>query len=123
MQALNMKNTINNILFKPYQGFSKETWRLLAAGFVNAMGLMIVVYISLYLNKMHYSVNDIGNFLAFFGVFGVVGGYCGGALTEYFTPLEICKVSLLMSAILLLFFPILNNYYNQIVVAGLLSFF
>ena len=59
----------------PYQGFSRETWRLLAAGFINSMALIIVIYISLYLNSHGYNVKKIGIVLSVFGFCGIGGAY------------------------------------------------
>ncbi len=93
-----------NYLLVPYKGFSKETWRIFSAGFINAMSLMIIIYLSLYLNSLHYSVIEIGIVLSLFGFFSIVGGYLGGLLSDRLTPLRVCKISLLSSALLL--FPL-----------------
>jgi predicted MFS family arabinose efflux permease len=109
-------------IIAPYQGFSKDTWRLLISGFINSMALIIVIYISLYLNSLGYTITEIGFVLTLFGLFGVAGAYCGGVFTNHMSAISICKLSLLLSGILFFLFAFLSNYYIMLLVVGLLGF-
>lgn len=113
-----MYKTIRFFL-SPYLGFSKTTWKIIVAGFINATGLTLTLYISLYLNSMKYSITEIGSVITLFGFGGLIGGYLGGYLADKFTALRICKASLLSNAALLALFP-LSSYLSYLYVIAFL---
>ena len=106
-----------NFLLSPYLGFSKNTWKIILAGLINSTGLTLTLYISLYLNHLNHSITEIGSVITLLGVGSLAGGYLGGYLTDRFSALNICKASLLLSATLLIIFPIsINLNYIRITV-------
>lgn len=107
----------------PYSGLSRHMWCLLVGGFVNAMSLAVTIYISLGLNDQGYAVIDIGKVLTAFGVLGILGGYCGGALSDKYSAVKLCKLSLFASSILFLSYPFFENYYAIVLISALLGFF
>jgi predicted MFS family arabinose efflux permease len=108
-------------IFTPYKGFSRETWQLLIAGFVNSMALIVVIYISLYLNSLGYSIRQIGAVLTLFGLLGVAGAYLGGILTSWSNAITVCKWSLFFSAILFFIFPYLKNFIAILLISSLMG--
>lgn len=108
-------------LLSIYSGFSPSTWKLVGAGFTNSMGLVIAVYISLYLNSLNFPIKKIGILLSIFGIAGLLGGYLGGFLTDRFSSIKICKISLLLNIFPLALFPLSQSYLYLICVTFLLG--
>lgn len=108
-------------ILSPYSGFTSLTWRLVGAGFMNAMGMVIVVYISLYMNAINFSVKQIGILLSIYGIAGLIGGYLGGILSDHFPAIKICKVSLFFNVFPLVLFPASQSYFYLLGMAFLLG--
>jgi len=105
----------------PYCGFSKTTWKIMAAGFINSTGLTLTLYLTLYLDSLGYTVTQIGLTVTFWGMGGLLGGYLGGYLADTFTPLKICKISLLLNTLFLFFLPLIHHFYSLNILAVLLG--
>ncbi len=105
----NYNLVFNNKFLKNYGEVSSSTWKLLFGGFTNSMSISIPIYISLYLNKMGYNLEMIGNFLAIYGMFGILGGYIGGILSDKISAISVCKLSLIVSSVFFSIFPFTNG--------------
>jgi MFS family permease len=101
----------------PYLGLSKNTWKVISAGFINSISSIITVYIALYLNTLGYPAKEIGVVLSLFGMGGLAGSYLGGYLTHRFSTLTILKASLLFNTLFLFLLPLSNQIYFISVVA------
>jgi predicted MFS family arabinose efflux permease len=108
-------------ILSSYSGFSSVTWKLVGAGFMNAMGMVLVVYISLYMNSINFSVKQIGILLSVYGIAGLIGGYLGGILADHFPAIKICKVSLFFNAFPLVLFPVSQSYFYLLSICFLLG--
>jgi predicted MFS family arabinose efflux permease len=69
-------------VFSSYLGLSKDVWKLIGAGFINSSGLVIPVYLALFLNSLDYQAAQIGVVIALFGTGGMLGGFLGGYLAD-----------------------------------------
>jgi MFS family permease len=96
---------------RPYTGFSKDTWKFLGAGFVNATGLTLTIYLTLYLNSLGVSLSKVGWTITLFSIGGLIGGYLGGWLSDKFSALTVCKLSLLISSGFIFLIALSKNYY------------
>lgn len=102
-----MKNLLSSY-FKHYAGFSQETWILLTTIFINTLGGVITVFLSLYLiNDLHFNVMQVGAIITCIGIGGIIGSYISGILCDKRSELNICIISLLINAtaLFLLIFP------------------
>lgn len=106
---------LSNILkfvTNPYRGFSKNTWKLLGAGFVNAWGMTLTIYLTLYLNLLGFPLSKVGCIITFFSLGGLLGGYLGGWLTDKLSALNVCKLSLIISSAFICSIGINKNFYS-----------
>lgn len=119
---LNCNSLLHNNFFKSYVEISQGTWKLLFGGFVNAMSISIPIYISLYLNMMGYNLEKIGNLLAIYGLFGIIGGYIGGILSDKISAITVCKFSLIVSSLFFSIFPFTNGSLQLIPTLSIIGF-
>ena len=77
-------------------------WVIMFACFINSMAQMIITFISLSLHKHNIDISSIGILVSIFGVGGVVGGFAGGVISDYVSPLKITKISSFVNSILIL---------------------
>lgn len=111
-------------LGRPYAGFSKDTWKFLGAGFVNATGLTLTIYLTLYLSSLGTSLYKIGWMITLFSSGGLIGGYLGGWLSDKISALLVCKLSLAISSAFIFLLALNKNYYilcSIVTVIGLVS--
>ena len=111
----------NNFL-KNYADISPVTAKLLFGGFVNAMSISIPIYISLYLSIMGYTVAQIGNSLALYGFFGILGGYMGGILSDKIFAINVCKISLILSGLFFSIVPLTSEESQLLCVLSIIGF-
>lgn len=83
-----------------YSGVSLLTKMLLLVAFVNAMGQMVMLFLSLYLTRQGMPIHSVGVILAAYGLGGVVGGYCGGVLSDKVGAIIVTVVALLATSLL-----------------------
>lgn len=77
-----MRSVIN--LYKnAYSGLSHASWLLAFITFINRSGMMVLPFIGLYLTEdLHFSVQQTGIILSFFGVGSMIGSFLGGYLSD-----------------------------------------
>jgi predicted MFS family arabinose efflux permease len=82
-------------------------WAIFVATLVNRMGMMVLPFLSLYLTRqLGYSVGWAGGILAAYGATALVMGPVAGRLADRWGNLRVLKLSLFLSAAVLLVFAV-----------------
>lgn len=99
---MNYKKIFKNQLLQryaaSYQGFSKPVWLICIATFFNSMGQIIGMFVSLYLNTLHYNIQQIGFALTIFGIGYLLGSYMCGYFCEKYHPKDVLCFSMLSNS-------------------------
>lgn len=116
------KAILNNRLLRryatTYQGFSKPIWLICLATFFNSMGQIIGMFVSLYLNTLHYNIREIGFALTVYGIGYLAGSYMSGDLCKKYHPKDILCFSMLFNSVFIAAVIFSNNLvYISIVLA------
>lgn len=94
-----------NKLMTPYKGIPKEIWILAIAMFINRVGSMVLLFMSVYLTKeKHFSIPEAGWIMSLFGIGSLFGAYFGGKLVDRigFYPILIWSLILCGSMLIVL---------------------
>jgi len=85
-----------------FRGFSREIWILAIITFINRAGTMVLPFLSKYLKEdLHFSYNEVGWIIAFFGAGSMVGSWLGGRFSDKVGFYKIMIFSLFTSGILI----------------------
>lgn len=108
---------------KAFSNLQTNIWILFVATVINRSGSMVLVFTSLYLtNELHFSIESAGLTMSFFGMGSILGSYVGGWLTDRKSHLSIMIASLLLSGMVLLFFPFVTNQISISIIVFLYAF-
>lgn len=108
------------MLINSLKELPKENWLLFMATLINRIGSMAFIFLILYLQKhLNFSVQIGGFVLALYGVGAVISGLLGGRLTDLYSPFRIMSLSLLISSIIMLLYPLIHNLYLLCIVTFL----
>lgn len=123
MNSLNIKK-IQKYLLKPYQNLSKEIWMLALLTLINRAGAMVIPFLSLYLTiSLHFSIEDVGWIMTFYGVGSLIGTYIGGKLVDKIGYYKLMYSSLFITSLLFFGLQYLNTFNQFIVGIFILSLF
>lgn len=90
-----LQRYINN-----FKGFSREIWILTFVTFINRAGTMVLPFLSKYLNEdLHFSYEQVGSILVFFGLGSMLGSWLGGKLSDKIGFYKIMIFSLFTSGL------------------------
>ena len=93
-----------------YRGLPRHAWVLFSVLLVNAAGMMVIFFLSLYLTRqLDYTVAQAGRAISLFGVGHLIGAYLGGWLSDRIGSTTIQKLSLFFCAI---FYVWLGHIYS-----------
>lgn len=94
-----MNKIIKNYL-NTFKGLSTEVWWLSLITLINRAGTMVIPFLSLYLkDSLHFSLDDIGLILSFWGLGSFVGTWLGGKLTDKIGYYKVMLISLLLTGV------------------------
>lgn len=66
-----------------YKGLSRETWYLSLVILINRSGTMVLPFMTMYATqKLHFSIEQAGFLMAFFGIGAIIGAFIGGKITD-----------------------------------------
>lgn len=92
---------------------------MLLINLISSMVLSICYFLQLYfIAELHFKIAVAGMFLASYGFGTVLGGWIGGKLSDYYSPKNICALSLIMEGFL--FF---NLFHLQTIVPLIVNLF
>lgn len=99
-------------LFIPFSGLSTRLWLLAFVNFINRFGAMVMCFLTLYLTEsLHYTLQQAGLILTFYGLGAIAGSQLGGWLTDRWGYQRVQLTSLLLAAVLLLVLMQVRDYY------------
>jgi MFS family permease len=115
-----------NKLRKIYEEFPRKFWVVVAVSFIDRIGgTLLFPFFSLYITqKFNVGMTQAGIVLGLFSIFGLIGQFIGGALTDKFGRRNLILFGLVFSAISTLSLGLVNTYASLIplaMVIGLLS--
>jgi MFS family permease len=97
-------------LWRGLKDLPKNMWLLFATTLINRCGTMVMPFLALYLTKIkHTSPGEAGFVLAFYGIGSLVTSPFVGKLSDKVGKLLIMELSLILSGVVLFFYPLLND--------------
>jgi predicted MFS family arabinose efflux permease len=95
-----MLKRITKLYRGAYSGLPAHSWILFAVLLVNASGMMVLFFLSLYLTRERgFTVIQAGRALSIFGLGSLAGTYLGGWLSDRIGSTNVQKVSLFLCGI------------------------
>ncbi|MFH6995516.1 MFS transporter [Flavobacterium sp. FlaQc-48] len=89
------KNYLDN-----YKNFPKEIWILTLITFINRAGTMVIPFLSKYMKEnLHFTYNQIGWVMVFFGIGSMIGTWLSGKLSDLIGFYKVMLFSLFASGI------------------------
>ena len=95
-----------NSYINTFKGLSREAWMLSIVMLINRSGSMVLPFLGVYMtDHLHFSLENAGIVLSFYGIGSVLGSWLGGYLTDKFGEYYIQSWSLFLSAPIFLIIP------------------
>lgn len=89
-----------------YQGLGTDIWLLSFVNFINRLGSMVVIFMTLYLTSQRgFTVEEVGYILMFNGFGAVVGTFLGGWLTDKFGYYKLQIIAMHIQGFILMLLP------------------
>ncbi len=93
-----------------FKGLSKESWMLALVMLINRAGSMVLPFLGVYMtNHLHFSIENTGIVLSFFGIGSVIGSWLGGFITDKIGEYKVQSLSLLLSVPLFCLIPLFKT--------------
>ena len=109
----------------PWKGIKdipRNIWLISAGSLINRMGMMVLPFLILYLTQeMGESPGDAGLVLTFYGLGALVSAPFAGKLSDKIGPLNLMRMSLIMSGSLLFIYPLLTAYWSIAIMSVILA--
>jgi MFS family permease len=115
-----------NKLQKIYHEFPRKFWLVVSVSFIDRIGgTLLFPFFSLYITqRFNVGMTKAGYILGLFSIFGLIGQFIGGALTDKFGRRNLILFGLVFSAVSTLSLGLVNSYAALVplaMVIGLLS--
>jgi len=105
-----------------FAGIPIRVWLLSLVSLVNRCGSMVIVFLTIYLNKhLGFGIQEAGYVLGCFGAGALLGTYLGGRLTDRIGYFPIMIWSLLLNGVVLVLLIWISNFWTMCLVVFLLS--
>lgn len=99
-----------NLYTNSFKGLSKESWMLALVMLINRAGSMVLPFLGVYMtNHLHFSIENTGIVLSFFGIGSVLGSWMGGFITDKIGEYKVQSFSLLLSVPLFCLIPVFKT--------------
>ena len=96
-----------------FRGFSREIWILAIVTFINRAGVMVVPFLTKYLNEnLHFSLSEVSSIMVGFGLGSVCGSWLGGKLSDKIGFYKIMIFSLSVSGIVLVLLQYITSFWG-----------
>jgi len=108
-----MIRKIMNLYRQAYQGLPSQAWILFSVLLINAAGMMVLFFLSLYLTRqLGLTVTQAGRSISIFGIGSLAGAFLGGWLSDRIGSTNVQKLSLLLSGILYIWLGQLRSLWS-----------
>lgn len=108
-----MIGKITNLYRQAYQGLPSQAWILFSVLLINAAGMMVLFFLSLYLTRqLGFTVTQAGRSISIFGIGSLAGAFLGGWLSDRIGSTNVQKLSLLLSGILYIWLGQLRSLWS-----------
>lgn len=99
-----------NIYTSSFKGLSQESWMLALVMLINRAGSMVLPFLGVYMtDHLHFSIENSGIVLSFFGIGSVIGSWLGGMITDKIGEYRVQSLSLLFSVPLFCMIPLFKT--------------
>jgi predicted MFS family arabinose efflux permease len=99
-----------NLYTNSFKGLSQESWMLALVMLINRSGSMVLPFLGVYMtNHLHFSIENTGIVLSFFGIGSVLGSWLGGFITDKIGEYKVQFFSLLLSVPLFCLIPVFKT--------------
>nr|WP_228377028.1 MFS transporter [Chryseobacterium sp. FH2] len=107
-----------NLYTNSFKGLSQESWMLALVMLINRAGSMVLPFLGVYMtDHLHFSIENTGIVLSFFGIGSVLGSWLGGMITDKIGEYKVQYLSLLLSVPL---FCLISVFKTEVGVAGII---
>lgn len=108
--------------FRDLAKLPRSMWVLGVATLVNRVGTMALPYLALYLTRDRgFPVTTAGMVIALYGVVALIVGPIAGRLSDKFGPVRVMEISLFLTGVVLILFPLAHSIPSIIGMAMLWS--
>jgi len=108
-----MIRKITNLYRQAYQGLPRQAWILFSVLLINAAGMMVLFFLSLYLTRqLGFTVIQAGRAISIFGIGSLAGAFLGGWLSDQIGSTNVQKLSLLVSGVLYIWLGQLRSLWS-----------
>ncbi len=98
-------------IWKSLKGLHRDVWVLAGASLINRAGTMVLPFLVLYLTKERgFSAPQGGLALAVYGAGSIIAAPISGRLCDRIGPLPVMRVSLALTGLLVLLYPLAASY-------------
>lgn len=88
-----------NLYINSYRGLSTPAWMLALVMLINRTGAMVLPFMAIYMrDHLHFSLEEAGIVLSFFGLGSLLGNIAGGWLTDKLGSFKVQCLSLFLAA-------------------------
>ncbi|EJL72155.1 arabinose efflux permease family protein [Chryseobacterium populi] len=99
-----------HIYTSSFKGLSQESWMLALVMLINRSGSMVLPFLGVYMTAhLHFSIENSGVILSFFGIGSVLGSWFGGMITDKIGEYRVQSLSLLLSVPLFCLIPLFKT--------------
>jgi predicted MFS family arabinose efflux permease len=96
-----MIRKITSLYRQAYKGLPRQAWILFSVLLINAAGMMVLFFLSLYLTRqLGFTVTQAGQSISIFGIGSLAGAFLGGWLSDRIGSTNVQKLSLLFCGVL-----------------------
>jgi predicted MFS family arabinose efflux permease len=110
---ITMIRKITNLYRQAYHGLPRQAWILFSVLLINAAGMMVLFFLSLYLTRqLGFTVIQAGRSISIFGIGSLTGAFLGGWLSDKIGSTNVQKLSLLLSGVLYIWLGQLRSLWS-----------
>jgi len=106
-------------ILQSLRGLPRPVWILFAGTFLNKFGTFVIPFLSLYLIGRGFSVKEAGIAMGAYGLGHFAASFIGGHLADRFGRRPTIVLSMFSTAVLMLCFLLVTNFWSIVVVAAL----
>ncbi len=109
--------SLGKFYLKSYTGLPVACWRGMILNFIQSAIRSSFYFLSIYfIQDLHFDTVTVGSMISCYGLGAIFGGYLGGKLSDFFSPLVVSAVFILCQAGLYFLLPCVHSIYLLIMI-------